>query len=85
MPNVFQNSFCSTREAAPLEELEPELFLKEPELCQTNPKCQFFMVICAPFFVDYKQEEMQQNKILNESLQDEYNNNQQHFKLKLTK
>ena len=43
------------------------------------------MVICAPFFVDYKREEMQQNKILNESLQDEYNNNQQHFKLKLTK
>ena len=29
-----------------------------------------------------KREEVQKNKILNESLQDQYNNNQQHFQLK---
>jgi len=38
--------------------------------------CSFFLLI--------KREEGQQNKILNESLHDEYNNNQQHFQLKLT-
>ena len=38
LSNVFQNSFSSTREAAPLKEPEPELFLKEPELCQTDPQ-----------------------------------------------
>jgi len=31
----FQNGFSSTREADPPEELEPELFLKEPEPRQT--------------------------------------------------
>ena len=35
LPNVSQNSSSSTREAAPPE--KPELFLKEPELCQTGP------------------------------------------------
>ena len=34
--NVSQNSSSSTRKAAPPEESEPELFLKEPELCQTG-------------------------------------------------
>jgi len=37
LPNVSQNSSSSTREAAPPEEPEPELFLKELELCQTGP------------------------------------------------
>jgi len=34
LPNVFQNSFNSTRKTAPPEEPEPQLFLKEPEPCQ---------------------------------------------------
>ena len=38
MPNVLQNDSSSTREAAPSEEPEPELFLKEPEPGQTAPK-----------------------------------------------
>jgi len=37
LPNVFQNSSSSTKKAAPPEEPEPGLFLKEPELCQTGP------------------------------------------------
>ena len=37
LPHVFQNSFSFISEAAPPEELE--LFLKEPELCQTGPQC----------------------------------------------
>ena len=35
MPNIFQNDFGSTREAAPPEEPEPELFFEESELYQT--------------------------------------------------
>ena len=38
LPKVFQNGFNSIRKAAPSEELEPEPFLKKPELCQTDPK-----------------------------------------------
>ena len=37
LPNVFQNDFDSTQEAAPPEEPEPELFFEEPELYQTSP------------------------------------------------
>ena len=37
LPNVFQNGSNSTREAAPSEEPEPELFLEELEPCQTGP------------------------------------------------
>jgi hypothetical protein len=36
LPNVFQNGSNSTREAAPLEEPELELFSKEPEPWQTG-------------------------------------------------
>jgi len=42
LPNVFQNSFSSTREVAPPEKLEPKPFLEESELSQTNPK-QYFI------------------------------------------
>jgi hypothetical protein len=38
LPNVFQNGSNSTREATPTAEPEPELFLEEPEPCQTGPK-----------------------------------------------
>jgi hypothetical protein len=34
LPNVFQNSFRSTKEAAPPEEPELELFSEEPQPCQ---------------------------------------------------
>ena len=34
MPNVFQNNFFYTREAAPPKKLELEPFSVEPELCQ---------------------------------------------------
>ena len=37
LPNIFQNGSNSTREAAPSEEPEPELFLEEPKPCQTGP------------------------------------------------
>ncbi|RLM92185.1 heat shock protein binding protein [Panicum miliaceum] len=36
LPNVYQNGFNSTKEAAPQEEPEPELFLEEPQPCQTR-------------------------------------------------
>ena len=35
LPNVFQNA-SSTKEAAPPKKPEPELFLEEPEPCQTD-------------------------------------------------
>jgi hypothetical protein len=35
LPNVFQNGSNSTREVTP--PAEPELFLEEPEPCQTGP------------------------------------------------
>ena len=38
LPNVFQNSFSSSRGAAPSEEPEPEPFSEEPEPYQTGPK-----------------------------------------------
>jgi len=38
LPNVFQNGFSFSREAAPSEEPEPEPFLEEQEPCQTGPK-----------------------------------------------
>ena len=37
LPNVFINGFNFTREVAPPEKPEPELFLEEPEPCQTGP------------------------------------------------
>jgi hypothetical protein len=37
LPNVFQNGFNSTEEAAPPEEPELELFLEELQPCQTDP------------------------------------------------
>jgi len=37
LPNALQNGSSSTREAAPQEKPEPELFLVEPEPCQTGP------------------------------------------------
>jgi hypothetical protein len=37
LPNVFQNGFSFIRKAAPSKELEPELFLEEPEPYQTGP------------------------------------------------
>ena len=37
LPNIFQNGSNSTREAAPQEESEPELFLKEPKPYHTGP------------------------------------------------
>ena len=33
-----KNGFSSTKKAVPPEELEPELFLKEPKSCQIGPK-----------------------------------------------
>ena len=38
LPNTLQNGSSSTREAAPPEKPEPELFLEESEPCQTDPK-----------------------------------------------
>ena len=38
LPNVLQNGSSFTTKAALPEELEPELFLKESEPCQTDPK-----------------------------------------------
>jgi len=38
LPNVFQNGSSSTKEAAPPKEPELELFLEEPEPCQTGPE-----------------------------------------------
>jgi len=37
LPNALQNGSSSTRETAPPEKPEPELFLVEPEPCQTGP------------------------------------------------
>jgi len=43
LPNALQNGSISAREAAPPEKPEPELFLVEPEPCQTGPKIWFLV------------------------------------------
>ena len=46
MPNIFQNSFSSTRKAAPPEKLKPELFLEKLEFYQTAHKA-MTVLVCA--------------------------------------
>ena len=50
LPNIFQNGSNSTREAAPSEKPEPELFLEDPEPCQTGPNFDIFITptSCEP-------------------------------------
>ena len=43
---VSQNSSSSTREYAPTQDLEPELFLEEPEPYQMGPKLLSILLYC---------------------------------------